>query len=225
MSGMILTKNLKCYICSALIEEISGGFHNPGYFGINLISKLKWSDGKKYKTFSDLVGSTSFLNPELIKCYNCKELLWRTDLEKIMNNSIYDLNKNKSILDNTQKYIVPSCDDYIKFAESTTKKEYIKHCRIEAWHIDNDKRRNKKYKPLNEKEIDNLLKLSEILSDKNDCLIKVEVYRELGEFDKSLKVLTSNYSKEEDDYNLFYTLNILKIKELVVYGEKSIKLR
>ena len=83
MSGMLFTKILKCDNCLALIKETSGGLHSVG-FGINLFNKLKWSDGKEYKTIGNLIGNISFINPELIKCHSCKELLWRTDLEVII---------------------------------------------------------------------------------------------------------------------------------------------
>lgn len=230
MSGITFIKILKCSNCSVLIEEISGGLHDVMAFGSSSQKGLKWSDGKKYITFSSLLSSMHsicFSNPNIIKCYNCKEVLWRTDLEEIVKYSSYTFYRDENILKSAKKYITPTYIDYIQFAENTTKKEYIKHCRIEAWHMDNEKRRNKNklYIPLEKKEINNLLKLLEILSDKNDCLLKVEIYRELGDFDKSLEILINNYSKNEENYELFYILNILKIKELIVYGDKSISLK
>lgn len=77
--------------------------------------------------------------------------------------------------------------NYLK--HSKLKSQAEKYVRIQAWWKCNDKRRNnKKEIPLSKIEIENLQELLKLFNDddQNDCLLKAEVYRELGEYSKSL---------------------------------------
>jgi len=204
MPGPTLIK--KCSACGKLIEEetmMSG----------NTCGAVFWTDGAYYAPM--LPDS-----PELVKCPNCKALLWLEELEVVVGeekgyHSGFGTFLIEGLGPTTAKpYKMPSKNDYfglLKGEMASIKREF--YLRLRAWRAGNDRRREtdakhapKKFRrkenhslaPLSKAEIENLNSLLSILDDQNDehVLIKAELLRELGFFNRCIYCVTKPFAEE-----------------------------
>lgn len=144
------------------------------YSGIPILpffSHIFWTDGRT----TDEVGSGS---PHFfcLKCGYCGALLWVHELERTK-----DLSRPKY-----KTYTKLTQQDYFDALKiSNLEKEKERFLRIKAWWEGNDQRRMAEIKPdLTENERENLQLLYKMLDPSyyNECIIKAEIMRELGEF-------------------------------------------
>jgi hypothetical protein len=214
MPGPTLLK--KCSSCGRLIEEetlMSG----------NTCGAVFWTDGKfDAPMLPDL--------PELVKCPFCKTLLWIEDLKVVgdAGTNRYDgfvpLKAPSLDLTTTKPYKTPSLKDYFGLlnggGQSLERKKYL---RLRAWHAGNDRRRESehgpgKFKnkkdlsliPLSDAEIRNMKDLTCILDEQDDeeRVLKAELFRELGFFNRCLSCLAKTLAED-------YSLSASFIKGLV----------
>lgn len=178
----------KCPTCSNLIErdEILSG---------NTFDAVLWSDAKfEAPMLPD--------QPQLMKCPYCETALWVNELEKEGDEEeefdiIFDFiefEKPESVEKIQAKPCQPLVvDDYKKLLKTNAypviQERYL---RLTLWWMGNDKRRTSEQKiPLSEDEMENLNAFLLILDEENtnDLIMKVEILRELKEFDSAKKLL------------------------------------
>ena len=173
----------------------------------NTFGALFWPDGK--------IDAPMMPNyPAYVGCPHCKGSFWIEDAELVKSlgwDKIIEL--PDSILDMTQnKYPIPYKDPtktiYLQGLKDTslTKNKEI-YLRSNLMRLYNDINRDQKVQtPATEAQIDNWKKLLEILGNEPtaDKLLKGEIYREMGEFDKAEATL-----KGEFDEDYLQSLDIL----------------
>ena len=160
----------------------------------NTLDARVWTDGK-------MIAPMLPLPPTVVKCHHCAELYWRTEAEHI------------GTVDRCRaagEQVNPAWADAPK-AEEPTEAEYYQALskglaknakqervlRILAWRRRNDVFRDKPLKEAQgisddpEEWRKNLEALARLLTeeDVNDCLMKAEVLRELGEFESAKEAL------------------------------------
>ncbi len=181
-----------------MIVEPPKGYNCPKYSNIIFVSSMTscntfgatiWTDGR-------IIGDMYCENEWLIKCYDCGTLLWCKELDKKCFGHTEELKKK----------------DYLKkLKESGLSKEQERYLRIKAWQTGNDKRRDKdKKKELSNKDIKNLKALEKILdhNDQEDLIMKAEINRELGQFEKAASILEKSFDPK-------YSNIISHLKELI----------
>lgn len=218
----IKTEIRQCPKCSSLIKESIGGFSNT-LFGIHC--PQYWSDGRVAHTIQSMItGSHTIENFDVIKCYNCKEILWLSELELIHQTGTMQIIgfmsiKNKEqekYLQKAKEYEKLTFDEYMMTASKETNKDKIKYCRIQAWKIGNDKRRNNdSFIPLEKEEISNLKELLLVLNSEDNLYLKAEICRELKEFEQSIQILEDIEDKENSIYKTFMELNTQQNSNIV----------
>lgn len=133
--------------------------------------------------------------PWLIKCPKCKSLLWIDELEKLGEQGSWE--KNKKWPDAVEPAL-PSEDDYFSILKddrlSDNKKLYAH--RSALW-LANDAYRSGKVKNSNfsESQKTNLKDFAYLINeeDPDHRLMKAEVFRELGQFDDCIKLLSFSF--------------------------------
>lgn len=196
----------ECDSCGQLILQhtiLSGNTFNAVY----------WSDGKvEAPMLPDF--------PLLVKCPRCNGLLWIDDLVTIEDKDIIHALECKEMTDffsglagNSEAhsskyddcdlpvaYNYPNLKDYILYVKSKTqtvdREIYI---RIRAWWSGNDARRNcDLVESMAEEEIINIVSLKSLLNINNthEKIMKAEIYRELGQFDRALDLLDITYEQK-----------------------------
>lgn len=216
--GLIVIK--RCSECRKLIEEetmMSG----------NTCGAVFWTDGECH---ADMLPD----EPKLVKCPFCKALVWLEELEEAGDKGVnrYDgfvpINNPDVALDITRPYKMPNRNDYFRLLktkiDSAEREIYL---RLRAWRAGNNRRRrsehgparfqgkkDKPMEPLSNAEKMNMNELSCMLDEKNDeeRLLKAELLRELGFFNRSLYLLAMPLEKE-------YKASAEYIKELA--GKKD----
>jgi hypothetical protein len=161
----------------------------------NTLDARVWTDSK-------MIAPMFPRPPAVVKCHRCAELYWRADAENI---GIVDRWRGAG------EHVNPAWADAPKVEEPTEEEYYQalskglaknakqeRVLRIVAWWRRNDAFRDTPLKQAqgisNDQEAwrKNLEALARLLTeeDANDCLIKAEVLRELGEFESAKQVLS-----------------------------------
>lgn len=219
-------KLMKCDGCSSLIKEEYTSISNSMLFGVP--HKKYWSDGKvATQTIASILASGEKDDLVVAKCPHCAKILWLDELE-IVTQSIFpsSLTDDSNTIENTKPIKELSFFEYIDVAEQETNTNKIKFCRWRVWQLGNDRRRTKSNNEiaLNEFEISNLNKLLDLLSSDtaNEILLKAEIYRELGDFTKSLEVLEYLPAKERNReiYTKIFELNHAREVKITVVNEQ-----
>jgi hypothetical protein len=142
-----------------------------------------WSDGKKVLPMFPVF-------PSLVICKKCKQFYWVKDAKEVERVAFGSwLEEKWRKVDFVQ---FPTFYQYFKALETIPEEKFI---RIRIWWIYNDYFRNGKEKRITPEmrrlNSENLVALVKILDEtkKNELLMKVDVYRNLGLFDKSRELL------------------------------------
>ncbi len=160
----------RCGQCEYAIEIhplIEGSHHGS----------VLWSDG--------FIESTTM--PEqaiLARCDNCAEVVWLTDLEPV----------DDPETDRVTAYSELTPKDYLALVEDppSLDKAHAVVLRTLAWHRRNDSRRGKDVTTdYSEAEKKNMRELYALLGEEqeNELLMKIEIARELGDFDNAAKLM------------------------------------
>ncbi len=167
----------------------------------NTYGARSWTDGKK-------IAPMLPHPPTVVKCRHCPECYWLGDAEVI--GSISEWN-NKDYTENPawafSEYIEePSEEEYYRAIETNLarNKEQERQLRILAWWRSNDNYRDtgqtniEGEDPLSIQNKENLEILADLIGEAgdNERIMKSEILRELGEFDKAIKVLSRVTSHE-----------------------------
>ena len=186
MPGPTLIK--KCYKCD--------GFFKQGTLASgNTFDAKWWPDGKMD---APMLPET----PALINCPSCNEYLWLSKTKEV------DVFRPFDDYDNTHlKYLKvsffnrPNIDSFmLVLKEKNLTKNKEAYVRVKLMHFFNDVNRDME-EPISEPsniQLENYDRLL-ILASKdnaNDTILRAEIYRELGEFDKSLNLLDKVKSED-----------------------------
>jgi hypothetical protein len=177
-----------CQQAISIIPLISG---NP-------IGGELWSDG--YMEAPQL--------PEqqlLGRCPHCGEIVCIPELSDYSNPVTLDQNQDYA-------FKLLALEDYALMLEHLEHidDEYHLYLRIKFWQMCNHPRRNAETElPLSKEEIANLESLLALLgNDDSDRLLKADILRQLGEFERARRVLSDPFQQQVKDI-------VLRIKELV----------
>jgi hypothetical protein len=169
----------ECPHCKAHVvqeETVSG----------NTIGAIYWTDGKREaKMLPD--------HPWLAKCPVCAGLFWVDEALEV--DSGFDAAKGK------QQVLAPSEKELLSFLTAPAlPRDKELYLRVRAWRSANDAwRRNPNATPAFSKDqVQNLHALSAMLDESvpNQRILKAEISRELGEFDKCLSLLSHPFEKD-----------------------------
>jgi hypothetical protein len=183
---------IECPHCGHLAKQKSVHSVNP--YGAVL-----WSDGKKVFPMHNS-------NPQITKCKICGKFYFVKDAAEIAQAEFTFLKQNK-ILDDIEFIEFLSPDEYLEAVLSPVNKSLKDeiYLRIQFWWLYNDLFRHpdeviksrkiitnaiESYK---EKNNGNILRLIEILPDDDEeyVVMKAELYRQIGEFEKCISLLTN----------------------------------
>ena len=188
----------ECPHCKAHVveeETVSG----------NTIGAMYWTDGKREaKMLPD--------HPWLAKCPACQGLFWVDEAVEV--DTGFDAAKGK------QQVLAPSGKEMLEFLSgSVLPRDKEMFLRVAAWRSANDAwRRNPNATPAFSKDQEqNLKALSDMLDEKepNQRILKAEIARELGEYDKCLRLLSQDFD-ERYGYAVGFIKKLAKEKVLVV---------
>jgi len=204
---MILGPTLirQCSACSQLIEEWT-------FLSSNNIGIISWTDGEY---FAMMLPNP----PALVKCPHCNELLWIAELELLGDKGDNHSFEDRKMTGNRKKefvgslpYNTPGAEDYFAMLKKgVSGRAKVFYLRLRSWRAGNDVRREsaecpgmfKKPEggtnpPLSNDEIENMLALADLLSEKkhSERLLKAEIMRELSRFDQALVLLSKPYKPE-----------------------------
>ena len=179
--------------------------------------------GARYWTDGEIKAPMLPNKPQLLGCPHCKTPTWLKDLNAVDEymtwfppnftddpvETIKEDMERKLRKEKREKYEnLPELRtlkeqeywDYLNSNKFSVEEEV--YLRKLAWRLGNDKRRNGEEIPTSENENLNMKRLLELLSDSDSTLIKAEIYRELGEFDKCKSLLKINHLKHSKDMGL-----------------------
>ena len=151
----------------------------------NTIGAIYWTDGKREaKMLPD--------HPWLAKCPVCSRLFWVDEAVEV--DSGFDAAIGK------QQVLAPSGKEMLEFLSgSALPRDKEMFLRVAAWRSANDAwRRNPNATPAFSKDQEqNLKALSDMLDEKepNQRILKAEIARELGEYDKCLRLLSQDFDE------------------------------
>ena len=136
--------------------------------------------------------------PWLIKCPKCNSLLWINELDKLGEQGSWEEDKKWP---DAVEPALPSEEDYFSILQDDSlsdKKKLYAHRR--AWWLANDAYRSGKVKNANfsESQKTNLKKFANLINeeDPDQRLLKAEVFRELGQFDDCIKLLSISFENK-----------------------------
>ncbi|QDD09411.1 hypothetical protein FIT65_02700 [Candidatus Methylopumilus planktonicus] len=148
--------------------------------------------------------------PPLFHCPSCEEFIWRRDCKEIDEVHGYDEMKEK--YPEVQSYKDPTIDTFmLALEEKGLTKGREGYIRTKLMHFFNDENRDSEI-PISQPsdmQIENYKRLLVIANknDANDTILRAEIYREMGEYDKSLELLEKVKDKD-------FATNVLVLKEL-----------
>jgi hypothetical protein len=177
------------YSCSTCEKNIAYCTIESG----NTFGARFWTDGKRDAPMLPE-------EPWLIKCPHCDTLIWVDELTQLGEiDHWYSEGSDGDEFADVQSAITPSLMDYAYFnmaAISDPQKE--RYVRLQTWWAFNDCRRKSEEIPFSSMEIENLCAFINLLdeNDETDCIMKAEVYRELGEFAVAEKLLAMPFGDE-----------------------------
>lgn len=175
----------KCIGCGNLFSQRTIGSGNT--FGAT-----QWSDGKMDAPMLPD-------QPTLVKCPSCSAVIWIEDQEVVGEISKWgSRGEAKPAFENAQSYVTPTFDDYIEFLNvGSCNKEQQRYVRLRAlWHRNDFQRFTGTALLQTDSEIANMEAFALLLDehDETDRLIKAEVYRELGKFEDTERLLEQPFS-------------------------------
>jgi len=187
----------KCSNCSI-------SFKNAGFGSGNTFGAKFYTDGFCH---ADMMPVTL----SLVKCPSCRQLVCLSKLE-LQDESGFDWEGAERFY-NIDFRLDPTLEDYYSFVNSSDLiPEYEPYVRVLIWWLENNKRRNipkRHRKPLSERERTNLNSLLKFTdeSENNDLFIRIELFRELSDFKRALRLLQN--STEEKNSNLVKEFRVL----------------
>ena len=143
---------------------------------------LCWTDGKS--EYTGLIGPSP---PAVAKCHHCAEFYWLADAKKIGTRP-WRMKDQDPLLEAIHRVREPTEGEYYQALERNLAKnrQQDRTLRILAWRRRNDAFRfhPQNHTPVSEAGQRNLEALARLLDegDEDDCLMKAEVFRELGQF-------------------------------------------
>ncbi len=176
-----------------------GKFTEPSMVSGNTFGAKFWLDGKM-----DAPMMPSY--PAYVGCPHCPASFWLEDTKEVGSISwgeeieITDLGSNSVQQKNHVRYKSPSEEIYIQgLREANLSPEKEIYLRSKLMQLYNDVNRDQKIqKPASEAQIANWNRLFEILGsiETEQKLLKVEILREMGNFDEAKKAFTGEFDEE-----------------------------
>ena len=181
-----------------------GHFTQPSMLSGNTFGAKFWPDGKM-----DAPMMPSY--PAYVGCPHCAASFWIEDTKEI---EVIGWDKKIEISDlisepiqntstNTIRYKDPTVKIYLQgLAEPNLSKEKEVYLRTKLMQLYNDVNRDQKVQsPITEAQNENWNRLLEILdsNDSQEKLLKVEIYREMGNFEEAKKAFIGEFDEEYMD--------------------------
>ena len=210
---MTIFRTISCLILLVSLGGANAWAHKPGPDIIRECPKCKthleqhtmmsgntfgarfWTDGK-------MVAPMLPDRPWLVKCPKCYHVFWINDAKKLGTQYRWDKDKKWP---KTVQPALPTEEDYLNAVRDdnlSDKKEL--YARRRAWWLANDTiRKNTNATVIfSQAQANNLQKLAALLDerDPNQRLMKAELFRELGQFDQCIKLLSSPFKRERHAY-------------------------
>ena len=180
----------------------SGKFTQPTMASGNTFGAKFWPDGK-----IDAPMMPEY--PSYVGCPHCPASFWLEDTKEVGSISwgeeieITDLVSKSVQQKNHVKYKNPSEELYIRgLREANLSPEKEIYLRSKLMQLYNDVNRDQKVQPPPiDSQIENWNRLLEILDSKetHEKLLKVEIYREMGNFEEAKKAFTGEFDEEYMD--------------------------
>jgi hypothetical protein len=159
----------------------------------NTLGATYWTDGK---IDAPMLPAQHWF----IKCPHCNSLLWIDEQEELGKIEPYESNKK---FKDSKSYMIPEQKDYFYFLNmEKLEREKEHYLRVQAWWSGNDKRRGEDInQPLSDEEMDNLLRLADMLdlSNERNRVLKAEILREIGQFEDAEDILQGNFKEDLKD--------------------------
>jgi len=203
-------KILRCPNCSGL-------FKDQEFASWNTFNAVFYTDG-----YCD--GPFTARNELFVKCPECSNMICKdkAELVRVVSSTFddffdYDRDKENE-LNETLRQIKgchgPTLQDYYSHVKDyELPPDHEKYIRTIIWWLENDKRRNvaiDDIEILSESERINLEKLLQLFDEnnENDLLSRVEIFRELGNFEEAKKLLKRSFDEK-------YSKTVEKFQELI----------
>lgn len=173
----------ECPKCRVPIEQATMASGNT--FGARF-----WSDGK--------MGAPMLPDyPWLVKCPKCKHLFWIDEAKKLGDTRKGWKGQGKVT---PHKLELPTVSDFYGVVPKTKDKQKQRYIRNHLWHCANDLYRDKAHGgkvSFSAQAKANMNALSGLMNEKDpgDRVLKAEIARELGQFDKCVKLLNYKFDK------------------------------
>lgn len=177
----------ECPKCRVPIEQ--GTMTSGNTFGARF-----WSDGK--------MGAPMLPDyPWLVKCPKCKHLFWIDEAKKLGDTDKGWKGQGKVA---SRELETPTISDFCKVVARVKNKKKQRYIRTHLWHCANDRHRNEvsaEKVSLSPQTKANMIALSKLLNEKDpwERLTKAEIARELGQFDRCVKLLSIRFDKRLND--------------------------
>lgn len=148
--------------------------------------------------------------PSLINCPCCNDFVWKKDCTEI--EEIYGYDEIQAKYPGIKPYNNPNIDTFmLALQEKGLTKGREGYIRTKLMHFFNDENRDSEI-PISQPsdmQIENYKRLLIIANkdDANDTMLRAEIYREMGEYEKSLELLEKVKDKD-------FATNVLALKEL-----------
>ena len=171
----------------------------------NTLGARYWTDGKMEAPMFPQ-------SPALVRCAHCDAQLW---LPEARQHAFVEPPKMFETVQGALDPIAPTEADYLQAITSglAPDEEREKYCRVHAWHVFNDARREHKNAPelreLPDQAAANMKALFALL-DRNtpaERMLRAELARELGRFPESLQLTNFNFGED-------YAATAAQIREL-----------
>lgn len=162
-----------------------------------------WPDGKMNAPMMPEI-------PPLVVCPCCDDFVWCKDCKEI--EEIYGYDETQEKYPGIQHYKKPNVDTFmLALKDKSLNKNREGYIRVKLMHFFNDLNRDMEI-PISEPtdmQLENYKRLLVIANknDANDTMLRAEIYREIGEYDKSLELL----EKVKDEH---FMTNVRVLKDL-----------
>ena len=148
--------------------------------------------------------------PPLVVCPCCESFIWRKDCKEV--EEIYGYDEIQAKYPGIQSYKNPNIDTFmLALEEKGINKNREGYIRTKLMHFFNDENRDMEI-PISgpsDFQIENYKRLLVIANkdDANDTMLRAEIYREMGEYDRCLELL----EKVKDEH---FMTNVRVLKDL-----------
>jgi hypothetical protein len=169
----------------------------------NTFTAKFWPDGKMNAPMMPEI-------PPLVVCPCCDDFVWTNDCDEI--EEIYGYDETQEKYPNIKTYKKPDIDVFmLALEDKSLNKNREGYIRVKLMHFFNDENRDMELpisKPSNI-QMENYKRLLEIATkgDANDTMLRAEIYREIGEFEKCLELL----EKVKDEH---FMTNVRALRDL-----------